>query len=102
MHAGGQLQELYKDSGNENQVQCYRDIMLSSDVGKSIQSVARLTLNEIVTEESVGTQWGSGLNDGDTEAAHLYTKAVIGVAKKNGFSRSYLFRPLDCRCISSS
>ena len=55
--------------------------MLSSDAGKAIQGIARPSLNGVVAEEAVGTQWGSGLNQGATETAHLYVKAVIGVAE---------------------
>ena len=31
----------------------------------------------MVQQESVNTQWGSGLNQGATETAHLYTKSVV-------------------------
>ena len=82
MVKGGQLYELFKGKGMRDLVENFRDIMLASDSGKAVQSLVRPVYNRETQTESTQTQWGSGLNHGSTETAHMYIKASIDHAKQ--------------------
>ena len=78
--------DLYKEKGPLNEAPSYRDILLANEVGNTLQSSVRPVLNEQIQDDTVSTQWGSGLNNGSTEAAHLFTKATIDIANNKSAS----------------
>ena len=74
---GGQLYALFEDSGQTDLPSNFRDILLADEVGKTLQSNNRPTLNKVVGRAAAGTQWGSGLNGGATDVVHMYVNACI-------------------------
>ena len=78
-------------SGLPSKCASYRDILLGAESGKVVQSIVRPVLNEIVEEYTAETQYGSGLNNGTTETAHLYARACIDLAKMRALSVGLLF-----------
>ena len=69
----------------------YRDIMLASDPGKCIASTVRGHVNTVARSFVNNTQYGSGLNKGNAEYAHLYVKAAVDCAEIRSLSVSVLF-----------
>ena len=69
--------------------------MLASEVGKTLHSILRPELNKVSQNKSTGTQWGSGLNSGSTESAHLYVKACMDIAQHK--SKSLILLCLDVK-----
>ena len=64
----------------------YGDITLAAESGKVIQATARPALNDVVENYIENTQFGSGLNDGTIEMAHLYARACIDLARHRDLS----------------
>ena len=91
LHKGGQLYALFKEKGSPNYAASYRDILLSSDVGKTIQQASRGALVQDSQNNSVQTQYGSGLNHGTTTNTHLYVKSLVDIAEKQKVSISLIF-----------
>ena len=88
---GGMIVDLFKDKGSEAEIENYRDIMLASEPGKAIASVLRKNLNLVAENYTSGTQYGSGLNSGSTEFAHLYVKASFDYAASKNLSSAIIF-----------
>jgi len=63
---GGQLHPLLKGDGDPCIASNSRDILLADDSGKSLQSNYRPALNNVVSQSTLSTQWGSGLHGGAT------------------------------------
>eukprot|EP00973_Karenia_brevis_P069029 9595863-Karenia_brevis.AAC.1 len=84
---GGMLHELLKGSGNSHSCTGYRDINLVDSPGKSFGRMLRSVLYPSAAAASVGTQWGAGMNGGETSIVHLYLKAALhhaALARKSG------------------
>jgi len=68
---GGQVVALFKNKGKRSVPGNYRDIMLGNDIGKSLITFTREYIAPIITFMSLETQFGSGMNGGETACAHL-------------------------------
>ncbi len=68
---GGVLQELFKNKGSSFLPGGYRDIMLGAVPGKCFTSHVRSHLVPVARVLCGGSQFGSGLNGGETAFAHL-------------------------------
>ena len=88
------ISALYKGKDLSSLVSNYRDIMLANCVGKNLSKDIRKTLLPDVRRYVVGTQYGAGLNGGDTSKAHLYHKLVVDMATKYKVSVR-----LPCICL---
>ena len=97
---GGMIVDLYKNKGSKAEIENYRDIMLASEPGKAIASVLRKDLNKVADNYTSGTQFGSGLNHGSTEFAHLHVKAAIDFANHTNLSSAIIF--LDVKTAFAS
>ena len=99
---GGMIYDLYKNKGTTSVVDSYRDIMLANESSKTMTATIRPQLNDVAKKYITNTQYGSGLNHGCTESAHLYVKACIDYStiknilthlpKINMFLSNHIFR----------
>ena len=89
---GGLVAALFKGKGSPSLTSNHRDIMLGSDSGKSFVGHVRSCILRMVKYMSVDTQFGSGMNGGESAMAHLYVRCVIDAAKflKCGMSILYM------------
>ncbi len=71
---GGVLQELFKNKGSSVFPNGYRDIMLGVVPGKCYTSHVRSLIVLVAKVLCGGSQFGSGLNGGETAFAHLYVR----------------------------
>ena len=74
---GGVLQELFKNKGPSSLPDNYRDVMLGSVPGKCFTSHIRSHLVPVARVLCGGSQFGSGLNGGETASAHLYVRFFL-------------------------
>ena len=78
---GGMLHELFKGKGASSIRKNYRDILLSNDGGKFALKLIRRQLLPIAIALSLDTQYGGGLNGGETAFAHLQVRAFLDACK---------------------
>ena len=83
--------DLYKGKDEPEVPDSYRDITLAAESGKIIQATVRPARNDVVENYTENTQYGSGLNDGTTEMAHLYARACIDLARHRDLSLALIF-----------
>ena len=88
---GGMVCELFKNKGSPSLCAHYRDIMLADDSGKAIGKLIRKRLLPFAANLAKSTQFGGGLNGGETAFAHLYIRLVIDWAVNSSVSCSVLF-----------
>jgi len=88
---GGMLQELFKGKGTSSQCKNYRDILLTDDAGKFVLKLVRKQLLPVATLLSHDTQYGGGLNGGETAFAHLQIRIVQDTCMHLRLSSSTLF-----------
>jgi hypothetical protein len=95
------LHELYKGKGLHSQCSSYRDIHLSDDTAKTFGRIIRNFLQPDLAAYSVSTQWGSGLNGGDTAVAHLAVRTLLELGNAYGTTCGLLFMDLIAAFPSS-
>ena len=78
---GGMIHELYKGKGSSTSIDSYRDIMLGNVTGKNAMKLVRYTLLPAATSMVGTTQYGAGLNNGDTSKTRIHVKLVCEYAK---------------------
>ena len=88
---GGLLHELFKNKGSSQSRKNYRDIMLGNISGKDITKHVRNRIYPFVRLVCGLSQFGSGLNGGETAFAHLYIRLVFEYCKHNRISASFVF-----------
>jgi hypothetical protein len=88
---GGVLVELFKGKGSPSLCGNYRDILLADDQGKGISRIIRKRFMKLAMNLSHDTQYGGGLNGGETAFAQLYVRLVIDYAVNTSTSCSTLY-----------
>ena len=88
---GGMLCELFKMKGSPSVCGNYRDVLLADDSGKAVGRLIRSRLLPGAMALSVSTQFGGGLNGGETAFAHLYLRLMIDAAVNTRTSCSIIF-----------
>ena len=88
---GGMLCELFKNKGCSSDCGNYRDITLADVDGKDFSKQIRSCIVHAVRGVASETQFGGGMNDGDTSKAHLYLRTIGDIAKSIGLSAGFLF-----------
>ena len=88
---GGVLCELFKGKGDSSSVKSYRDILLANDDGKGIMRMIRTKLLPLASSIVLESQYGGGLNGGETAFAQLFTRVVCEAAKQQKLSCACLF-----------
>ncbi len=88
---GGVLVELFKGKGSPSLCGNYRDILLADDQGKGISRIIRKRFMKLAMNLSHDTQYGGGLNGGETAFAQLYVRLVIDYAVNSSTSCSTLY-----------
>jgi len=88
---GGMLCELFKNKGSTSMCGNYRDILLADDSGKGVMKLIRKRLLPLAASLTKQTQFGGGLNGGETAFAHLYVRLIIDWAINSQTSCSILF-----------
>ena len=81
---GGMAAALFKGKGSATDMSNYRDILLGNDNGKAFSGHVRRVIRPLVSFPSLGSQYGSGLNGGETAIAHLYMRSVIDASRVMG------------------
>ncbi len=74
---GGVLQELFKNKGSSFLPSGYRDIMLGAVPVKCFTSHVRSLIVPVAKVLCGSSQFGSGLNGGETAFAHLYVRFFL-------------------------
>jgi hypothetical protein len=82
---------LYKGKGSATDIKNYRDIMLGNDNGKAFGVHIRRAILPLAKCLSLETQYGSGMNGGETAVAHLYLRIIMHASKTAGLSSAVLF-----------
>ena len=85
------LCELFKGKGDSSNVKSYRDILLANDDGKGIMRMIRTKLLPLASSIVLESQYGGGLNGGETAFAQLFTRVVCEAAKQQKLSCACLF-----------
>ena len=88
---GGLISELFKNKGSSEAMKNYRDILFGDHSGKSIANILRPRLFPIISSICVGTQFGSGLNGGETAFAHIYLRLFNDFCASKNVSSSVVF-----------
>jgi hypothetical protein len=88
---GGILHELFKNKGSSSQVDCYRDIMLGDVPGKCLTRHIRSLLVPLARAMCGRSQFGSGLNGGETAFAHLYVRFIQDYCSRYNQSVAFVF-----------
>jgi len=88
---GGMVCELFKGKGCSSACASYRDIMLADANGKTFARHVRHVLIPACKTYIVNTQYGAGMNEGDTSITHLYIKCMIDLALHLDSSLAVLF-----------
>ena len=91
---GGALQELFK-KGSESNKKDFRDGVLADDSGKSVSKYIRTNVLPLVDNLTSNTQYGSGLNGGETAIAHLHARLFLEAAIHSKPNRSSAIFFLD-------
>ena len=92
---GGQVHEIYKGKGPQQHASSYRDVTISSEFAKAFGSLLRPRMLPVIAELAGDTQFGSGLNAGATDVAHLLVRAYVDVAQILKLSLCLLFVDLS-------
>jgi len=85
------VSELFKGKGCSSVCANYRDIMLADVSGKNFSKLLRHKLVPAARRYVVQSQYGAGMNAGDTSKAHLYLKSMIDISTLWQSSMSILF-----------
>ena len=85
------LCELFKNKGCSSEIKDYRDITLADIDGKDFSKQIRSCVLHAVKGVASETQFGGGMNDGDTGKAHLYLRIIGDIAKAMNLSAGFLF-----------
>ena len=88
---GGMLVELWKRKGPQSSVASYRDVLIQDHPAKSFGSLLRPALRRIVGAAVRPTQYGSGLNAGSTEVAHMSLRCIIDLIRLRRTSGAIIF-----------
>ena len=88
---GGMVSELFKGKGCSSMCSNYRDIMLADVSGKNFSKLLRHNLVPAARRYVVLTQYGAGMNAGDTSKAHVYLKSMIDISSLWQNSLAILF-----------
>ena len=88
---GGMICDLFKNKGSPSLISSYRDILLADDDGKGAQRLLRKTLVPLAHKLCVSTQFGGGLNGGETAIAHLYLRLIVDFIINNKTSGAIIF-----------
>ncbi len=88
---GGQLHELYKGSGDPDNVEMFRDISLCDDIAKTAAGTVREHIMPLIEEDTLGTQYGSGLHGGTTSMAYLYIQSCKSLAVLKNLSLAVVY-----------
>ena len=88
---GGLLAALLKGKGSPTLRDNYRDILLPDDSGKVAARLVRERLLPSASSLSVSTQFGGGVNGGETAFAHLYLRLVVDAGSSSRTSCFILF-----------
>jgi len=88
---GGMVSELFKNKGCSSVCNNYRDIMLADVSGKNLSKLLRYRLLPAARKYVVTTQFGAGMNCGDTGIAHVYLRCLVDLAEQRGECVSLLF-----------
>ncbi len=83
--------ELFKNKGSPSLISSYRDILLADDDGKGVQRLLRKSLVPLAHKICVETQFGGGLNGGETAVAHLYLRLIVDSIINNKTSGALIF-----------
>ena len=75
------LCELFKNKGSPSNKSNYRDIILADDSGKALGKLLRKRLLPTARLLVLGTQFGGGLNGGETAFTHLYIRLIMDAAR---------------------
>ena len=65
--------------------------MLADVSGKNLSKLLRYRLLPAARKYVVGTQFGAGMNCGDTGIAHVYLRCLVDLAEQRGECVSLLF-----------
>ncbi len=74
---GGMICDLFKNKGSPALISSYRDVLLMDDDGKGVQRLLRKKLFPLANLLCVDSQFGGGLNGGETAIAHLYLRLFV-------------------------
>ena len=88
---GGVLCELFKGKGDSSSTKAYRDILLANDDGKGIMRMLRSRLLPLANSLVLQSQFGGGLNGGETAFTQLYIRIVCEATKVQQLSCACLF-----------
>ncbi len=69
--------DLFKNKGSPALISSYRDVLLMDDDGKGVQRLLRKKLFPLANLLCVDSQFGGGLNGGETAIAHLYLRLFV-------------------------
>ena len=83
---GGMACVLFKGKGSPALIENHRDIMLGNDNGKTFADRVRQNIIHLVRHISLSSQFGSGLNGGETSMAHVYIRSIIDLSKHANLS----------------
>lgn len=82
--------ELFK-KGTSSSVNNYRDVLLEDDGGKSAAKLIRNRISDVAVEFAGPTQYGCGLNGGETAFGHPHVRMFLDSRKALNLSGSVLF-----------
>ena len=82
---------LYKNKGIMQLVDNYRDVTIADNTPKIVTKHVRRNLLPTFQSGSLSTQWGSGLNGGETAITHLYVRNLVHIAQASNKSLALLF-----------
>ena len=83
--------DLFKNKGSPALISSYRDILLMDDDGKAVQRLVRKKLFPIANKLCVDSQFGGGLNGGETAIAHLYLRMFVDFINNTNTSGAIFF-----------
>ncbi len=83
--------DLFKNKGSPALIASYRDILLMDDDGKAVQRLVRKKLFPIANRLCVDSQFGGGLNGGETAIAHLYLRMFVDFINQSRTSGAIIF-----------
>ncbi len=83
--------DLFKNKGFPALIASYRDILLMDDDGKAVQRLVRKKLFPIANRLCVDSQFGGGLNGGETAIAHLYLRMFVDFINQSNRSGAIIF-----------
>ena len=83
--------DLFKNKGSPALIRSYRDILLMDDDGKGVQRLVRKRLFPIANAICVDSQFGGGLNGGETAIAHLYLRMFVDFINNSSTSGAIVF-----------